>query len=456
MIAVHYERGECPERIGYVLDFLVQHPLAPPGMHWQWVEDPTAGSSRSLYYGKQPPVGLRGHVIPAQRLLFREQLPDCSTLRAGRYRWRQQVLYSVEKNPAAEAPFFTAGRFGFDLFETIFFHLSRLEEYQCTPEQHDQWDLLRAEFHFLVREGLERLPVVDQLVRAFYEALGYALSPRPTTYELSHDIDIIQKFRSPGKVLRSMGSAVYRGWGLGAVGRIARRYWGCWRRGDRDPFDTFDWLLSGAPVRKRLYLMTGGITPYDRHYDVEEDLMRRGMSLALERGYELGLHPSYAAYRRLDLLRAEKERLERVGGQPVGWSRQHFLHFAFPETADLLEGVGVTHDSTWGYQDRIGFRCGTGFAYRPYHFLEKRAYRFWEVPMIVMDSALLKATDYQPDRFHEQFWELIQSLPHDTHLTFNFHNSTFDDTWWPDQWLRKIYLDIPTYFQKEIRPDIIK
>ncbi len=449
MIAVYYEPGECPQRIRYTLDFLAQHPLAPVEVEWHFNPSKIPQEGHSLYYGIKPPSNRFASFIPAQRLIFREAPPNFSALRAGQYTWQKQTLYSVEPTIKPAQAFFQEGLFGFDLLESIFFHVSRIEEYHCTPAQRDQWDMMLAEAQFLVREQIERLPVVDQLVRAFYEALGFELPPRPTSYELSHDIDLICKFRTPARVLRAMGSALYRGRGLAAVVRIGRRYWATRTQGEKDPFDSFDWLLLEAAVPKRMYVMTGGITPHDNHYHIEEATIRRAMDLAVKRGYELGLHPSYAAYRRADLLAEEKERLERIGGQVVRSSRQHFLHFAFPETADLLEQSGIEYDSTWGFQDRIGFRCGTGFAYRPYHFAEKRSYRFWEIPMIVMDSALLQATHFEATAFQEEFWQFVQSLPNDTHLTFNFHNSTFDDTWWADPWLRQLYLEIPSYFEKE-------
>ena len=87
-----------------------------------------------------------------------------------------------------------------------------------------------------------------------------------------------------------------------------------------------------------------------------------------ERGHEIGLHPSYRTYlspqqikREFRILRHEAElagiRQEQWGG------RQHFLRWKAPDTWQGWEEAGLQYDSTLGYSDRPGFRCGTCYEY---------------------------------------------------------------------------------------------
>src|SRR5207249_1608661 len=78
----------------------------------------------------------------------------------------------------------------------------------------------------------------------------------------------------------------------------------------------------------------------------------------------------------------ERERISSTVGSPAAGVRMHWL-FSYEETPRKLEEAGFTYDSTFGYNETVGFRAGTLQAFRPL-----KASRLLELPLNVMDTAL--------------------------------------------------------------------
>jgi hypothetical protein len=97
----------------------------------------------------------------------------------------------------------------------------------------------------------------------------------------------------------------------------------------------------------------------------------------------------------------------------------HWLYFG-PESPEKLEKAGYSYDSTFGYNEQIGYRAGTAQVYRP-----PRAKHLLELPMHIMDTAL-----FYPTRMNLTLSEGINVVKSfiDTAeqfgglLTFNWHD----------------------------------
>ena len=410
-------------RLRYVLDFIQNHPSARARLRFHWNGKTT--KALSIYYGERSPQENSAFFIPRQAVFFNSTPVDTSEWFANAYTFEETILYAVEDQNKGTQAFLQGRRFGFDLLETLFFHLSRYEEWHAPEAQWNQWDMMREEAQFLIRHQLQRQPVVDRLVYYFLKALGIPLKPLPRKYTLSHDIDEVQKFSSPWRLLRSSGALLLKGRKLSSQVRLWRAYFA-----STDPFDTFDWMLSKEEgIEKSIYFLVGGTHRYDSPYELNNERMKTIFALCKARGYRIGLHPSYATWRDADLFRKEKEKLEEITGQVVETTRQHYLHFDFKKTPRVLEDLGVREDSSLGFNNHLGFRCGTGFPYHLYDFTEERAFSFLEKPLVVMDSALLQEGQYDPEQIEQLWLHFLQENRQFTQITFNFHNSRFFDAW---------------------------
>jgi hypothetical protein len=103
---------------------------------------------------------------------------------------------------------------------------------------------------------------------------------------------------------------------------------------------------------------------------------------------------------------AERQELTRVTGCEQPGIRMHWLYFS-ATSPRTLEDAGFGYDSTWGFNDAVGFRAGTAQAFRL-----SGTKRLLELPLTIMDTAL-----FYPDRMAltreqavERCRELIQQL----------------------------------------------
>lgn len=431
--------GSYKNRLQYVLHFLENHPFAAQQL--LFIEEGAAAIDICYQSTLQPKE--TAFFIPAQGLFFNSPKIDLTTLVANEYIHQELKIYAVEKRQSTTSVFLQGTLFSFDLFETLFFHLSRYEEWYCPADGKNIWDLMRTEDQFLFRYQLHQFPVVDHLVYAFFQALGLEPRRTSTTYQLTHDIDEVRKFSSIWKPIRSAGGLWWKGNNWRSQGVLWQAYWASVQGKEQDPFDTFDWMIrEGKDWKKTIYFLVGGNTRYDTPYDLNSQRMATILAMCLERGYEVGIHPSYATYEEEQLLRREKEQLAKLIGRSISHSRQHYLHFSWPSTPEILERQGISHDSSMGFNECIGFRCGTGFAYQLYSFREERAFDFLEEPLVVMDSALFAEANHQAAEVQTILADFLIKNSSLTHITFNFHNSRFFDAQLHDIPLTKIYQDL--------------
>lgn len=428
-------------RLEYVVSFLNNHPLKPAG-----VELGVGLSNASVYIRYSNETGRllsSAFVIPPQGCFFQnKELPF--PLYANIYSLGKQSVYAVETEDRLPGAFLRGRFFQFDILETLFFYISRIEE--LNPNPSTEQDRYFEGRQFLVRNGLYREAVADQLVAAFFRVLGLGVPLPDTRFIWTHDIDALRKFPSFYKFFRAIARLLLRKqWR--ALLLLFRAYYRSLNKKEYDPFDTFEWLfLKREGMEKIAFLMAGGLTRYDNHYRIDGAETKQAIRLALRRGYRIGLHPSYACWINRAQFVDEKRLLEAVIGQEVKRSRQHFLNFSIPHTISLLEEAGITEDHSLGFRSHIGFRCGTGFPYRLYNFEKERESTVTEAPLVIMDSAIVaeaKKKEAEPFNFLKDFLEKNRK---GTQISVNFHNSSFDGVEWDRQQMKRLYALIQEYF----------
>lgn len=112
------------------------------------------------------------------------------------------------------------------------------------------------------------------------------------------------------------------------------------------------------------------------------------------RGHRIGIHPGYKTYNDKNNFRLSvqklKKKLERESiNQEITIGRQHFLRWKTPDTARIYEENKVFSDSTLGYADMPGFRCGTCIRYNFFDAEEQMPMNLCEQPLIVMECSII-------------------------------------------------------------------
>lgn len=426
LFSIIYEQKDQP-RMSYVIEVLNGHPYCKAsGITFTSNSD----SGRLIYYGEEMEEG--GMVVPRSSLLFNDTKGD---LFINHYTYKESIVHSVERTNKKMRDFWADGKFGFDIFECIFFHVSRWEERDIDFESY-----LSKKYDFesqllLVKSGLEKKPVVDELIHAFLEILLGRPLDMKNTLALSHDVDIMTKFKSPLSIIRKLAGHLRHRKSLKGLPYLWSTYRDYLFKG-QDGFDTFEWMLSQRDIDKTIYFLVGGSHKEDSTYDLKGETFRKALRLAKERKYKIGIHPSYSSWNKKTLIAAEKEKLEHEIGSEVYRSRQHFLNFDISVTPRLLQDLGIREDSSLGYTRYVGYRCGTGFPYKLYDFENEKAFDLVERPLIFMDMACL----------HEgmRTGSIDLSTMKDYYGCFNFHNSAFDEMGARNLPMKEVYLKIFT------------
>ncbi len=302
-----------------------------------------------------------------------------------------------------------------DLLGSIFWITTRYEEV-VTPDR-DERDRHRAAATLAHRAALHERALADEWAAIFAAAMCEASGGRLRRRNAhrvalvpTHDIDVPFLWRDlsfTDAARRTLGGLIMRrDWHASAI----MAYWAATRAGfaPRDPYATFDELMRAAEsigVSARFYFTADDPAdpairtrhdPLRGRYDVADERLAPILRAIHERSHIIGLHPCAGAHRDGDILRGQKDRLEnamRAAGvdEPVVEGRHHYLQWDARGTPRLWEEAGMRLDSTLGWAEHAGFRCGTGATFAHFDLVARRPLAVAERPLVAMDVTLLDA-----------------------------------------------------------------
>ena len=339
----------------------------------------------------------------------------------------------------------TIFRFGYDLFDEILYLITdgqpAANAHIPTLDRHIH--LLR---HWILIAGI---PVIE-------------IPPQPAGFNffvcLTHDVDFLEIRRH--KFDHTMGGFIYRA----TVGSLFR-----FIKGEL----SFAKLMKNWKSVIALPLVYLGLKPdyfwqFDRYMEIEHDLKatyflipyknRPGKNLTLKKpehravkydvddirsqiktlqkkGFEIGLH-GIDAWHSIEMAKEERERLAGVTGSDEMGVRIHWLCFD-RHSLTILDEAGFCYDSTFGYNETVGYRGGTTQVFRP-----PGAKNILELPLHLQDMALLSHN--QLGLNESQAFKLFLDLVHNATqyggvLTILWHmRSLAPERLWGDIYIRLI------------------
>jgi len=154
------------------------------------------------------------------------------------------------------------------------------------------------------------------------------------------------------------------------------------------PFESYARAENGrrstfflVPHKGRPGVAPDGTSHANRAVPYQASEIREELSEAVARGSEMAVH-GIDAWRDAEAGRAEMTALTSLTGQTTAGVRMHWLYFA-ADSPRQLETAGFGYDSTWGYNDAIGYRAGTSQVFRL-----PGTETLLELPLSIMDSAM--------------------------------------------------------------------
>jgi hypothetical protein len=294
----------------------------------------------------------------------------------------------------------------YDLPRLFYFMLTREEEVGAADlDAHGRFPSTSS---LAVAQGFIERPLVDewmhvlaQVVHRIWPALS--LRQHHFTVSVSHDVDRVSPyaFRPWREITRSIGGALI---GRSKAPSVWRAPWIKLTRGkglhSQDPFNTFNWLMDVSErycLTSAFYFICGRTSPvFDADYEPEHPAIRKLMRGIHDRGHEIGLHPSYGSYQLPTVINFEARRLQRIAdaeriSQHKWGGRMHYLRWDHPATMNALDHARIDYDSTLGFADRAGFRCGTCFEYPAFDPVTHRKLNLRLRPLVAMECTVMAA-----------------------------------------------------------------
>ncbi len=118
----------------------------------------------------------------------------------------------------------------------------------------------------------------------------------------------------------------------------------------------------------------------------------RNLIKRLSAKFETGLHPSFKASGRSEMIDIEKQRLRTVIDKEISISRFHSIRFLIPQSFMDLQMAGISEDYSMGYPEEPGFRAGIARSFYFYNVAADQQTTLRVVPFQVMDSTLCLIT----------------------------------------------------------------
>ena len=331
-----------------------------------------------------------------------------------------------------------------DIFGSAFFMLSRYEEaINLKVDKHNRFPAIAS---LAVAADFLNRPIIDEYTEILWAAI-YKLWPSLKRKEKSgkirvtcdvdscYDVDFSAKAMLRGLIADILKRRNFQ-LALKNLNMRIKAKKGVF--GERSHFNNICWMMdvNEASGNRVVFYFMVNKNKQDANYNIDEPRVRELMHEIGKRGHEIGLHPSYETY--LDREKTENEvrllkRVLEADGKTVTelGARQHFLRWKTPETARNLEFSQIRHDSTLGYADRSGFRCGTSREFSMYDLLDRQTLKMKQRPLIIMETTVA-SPEYLGLGYTEKALEYIEmykqrALKIGGEFTFLWHNSSFEN-----------------------------
>lgn len=298
---------------------------------------------------------------------------------------------------------------GEDVFSKVFWYVTEYEK-QSNPiyDKHGRYDEVGSHSNVTLRP--------EPMVHIWCEALWMQLKTKfPTlkrgirsyqgliTYDLDH----------PWKYLNK-GLAV-------SLGSIAKRLLkGKWKEVQEqfksiitgnDPNFTFDEIFHLSPPEKTIFFcLIGRKSPHDSRFTYQHEKLRKLIRNLINKGYQVGIHPSYTTFQDGNQLQFEVKQLQAITETAVIHSRQHFLRYRLPETFRYLLDAGIQHDYTLGLYSEIGFRTGMAIPYPWFDLAKNERTELMLHPTLAMDRSLQAYMGLTPEKALGEIETLVDKV----------------------------------------------
>lgn len=339
----------------------------------------------------------------------------------------------------------------FDIFAASFYLVSRYEEY--LPHHKDYHQRFDFKDSLAYQKGFLHVPLVNKwanlLANKLKEAYpDFVIPLRKFHFVNTIDVDSAYSFKQKG-VFRNVGGFIrdifkqdYESVKMRAMVMLNRR---------KDPFDTFDFIISLSEkyhTELLFFILFADYDNYDKNIS-HNSLKFQQLIKHLADYSKVGIHPSYASMDQSGKLTVEIKRLSKVLHKPIVRSRFHFLRFQLPMSYNNLIKNNIDSDFSMGYSNEYGFRASIC---TPFNFYDLETDAETDLiihPFAVMDTALktyLNCTTDEALNILKNIIDEIKSVDGTFYSTW--HNNNLCESFGWEGW-SKVYEQMIDYVYKQ-------
>jgi len=288
-----------------------------------------------------------------------------------------------------------------DIIASSFFMITRYEE--VILKNKDKFGRFPATASLAYKEKFLDRPIVNEYIELLWSWANKfntkierkkSWREKKFTVAITHDIDEIKKYRRPPiftiiKFLKEKN--------VKRAKNVLADYIKVKLGLKKDPYlKTFDYIINLEKeygFNSSFYFMTSG-----ERYSLLDVNLKKIFEKLKKENFEIGIHPSFNAYNNPDIIKKEKENLEKIVDSKIVGGRQHYLKWEIPKSWEAWRRAGLKYDTTLCYADHEGFRCGTCYPFKPFDIIKNETIDIWEIPLIVMDGTLIDYKKLSPDK----------------------------------------------------------
>lgn len=301
------------------------------------------------------------------------------------------------------------------------------------------------------REELGKVPFIDVYERMLFNVLLYVFQEKQQPFIckafwpgkkfavcLTHDVDEVQKtyqwITRPFLYLKNNQIHLLKG----QISSFWKKLQG------KEPYWTFETIMKiedSMDVKSSFYFLnekskTNIFSPttwklLGRRYNINDQKIRKIMKEMHAGGWDIGLHGSYESYNNPVMLEKEKKILQNSLGEKIIGTRQHHLNIDIPKTWEYHEKIGLDYDTTLGFKDQMGFRCGTCMPFNP--ISNQKRLNLLEIPLSIMDTPLFNKNKSVLSKDFEDMTKIVSEF--NGVLTLLWHHAVFNNNEFPG-WCR--------------------
>ncbi len=380
--------------------------------------------------------------------LKKENIPDKISFSKNQFIKEENipVIYGLPEVDV-EQNIHTAIRCKIDIIGSIFFMLTRWEEFVL--QEKDEYGRFPESMCLSVRNEINRRPVVNEYIEMLWnmlQYLGYPGSRKKKIFEyvITHDVDQAIRYKNIFKLFRILSGDLLVRRKPGLIITSIKDYIKIKFGKNKDNYDTFDYLMDLSEkigtkshfffISQKAGLKGNNIqSSSDFRYDISDPLLLSIIQNIIKRGHNIGIHGSYSSFNNSEIFSEEVGRIRKIV-DVICESRQHYLRFSPPLTWSIQNQNNITMDSTLGFNEEIGFRCGICYSFPVFDFLNRKSLELIELPLSVMDGGAVQiAADHED--FYLQICSLIDVVKkYKGKFVLLWHTNSFNvDEWYPYQ-----------------------